>query len=149
MPRVGGILETALSVADPRRSADFYRRLFGCTTLLETERLVALSVAGRDVLLLFSQGAAKPVTTPGGVIPGHRGGGESHLAFSIEASAVKPWQDRLAAEGIALESLVTWPEGAQSLYFRDPDHHLLELITPGFWALSPDAEPPKNPDVVQ
>ena len=40
---VGGILETALYVADPSRSAEFYRRLFGFPTLLESDRLIALA----------------------------------------------------------------------------------------------------------
>lgn len=48
--RVGGILETALYVADLPRSSEFYRRLFDFGTLLENERLVALDVAGRNVL---------------------------------------------------------------------------------------------------
>jgi hypothetical protein len=51
--RVRGILETALTVADPSRSARFYRRLFGLDTLLVADHLVALGVAGQDVLLLF------------------------------------------------------------------------------------------------
>jgi len=49
--KVSGILETALSVADPAASAAFYKRLFGFDTLLDNDRLVALNVAGRDVLL--------------------------------------------------------------------------------------------------
>ena len=134
--KVSGILETALSVADPAASAAFYKRLFGFDTLLETERLVALNVAGRDVLLLFEKGATEePATLPGGVIPGHGVSGRSHLAFSIPAEDFKPWQERLAGEGVAVESTVSWPGGATSLYFRDPDQHLVELITPGFWAI--------------
>ena len=53
MPRVHGILETALYAKDVKQAADFYRRLFGFATLLESDRLIALNVAGRDVLLLF------------------------------------------------------------------------------------------------
>ena len=68
--QVSGILETALSVADPAASAAFYKRLFGFDTLLDTDRLIALNVAGRNVLLLFRKGATEePATLPGGVIP--------------------------------------------------------------------------------
>jgi hypothetical protein len=28
---------------------------------------------------------------------------------------------------------VNWGEGDKSLYFRDPDNHLLELISHGHW----------------
>jgi catechol 2,3-dioxygenase-like lactoylglutathione lyase family enzyme len=34
---------------------------------------------------------------------------------------------------VAIEGRVDWPRGAKSIYFRDPDGHLLELGTPGLW----------------
>jgi catechol 2,3-dioxygenase-like lactoylglutathione lyase family enzyme len=136
MPSIHGILETALSVKDPRTSAEFYRQLFGFSVLLESERLIALDVAGRNVLLLFKAGAtSEPFATPGGVIPGHAGAGESHVAFSIASDEVPQWLERLKAGGVAMESRVKWPTGSESLYFRDRDEHLIELITPGFWRI--------------
>jgi catechol 2,3-dioxygenase-like lactoylglutathione lyase family enzyme len=135
MAKVGGILETALHVADPARSAGFYRRLFGFSTLLESDRLVALDVAGRNLLLLFLEGGtAEPLALPGGVVPPHGGSGPLHLAFSIAAADLEAWRGRLGAEGVPIESEVSWPGGATSLYVRDPDGHLVELATPGLWA---------------
>jgi catechol 2,3-dioxygenase-like lactoylglutathione lyase family enzyme len=136
MPRISGILETALYVRKPLQAAEFYRRLFGFETLLESDRLVALNVAGRNVLLLFQEGAtSEPLVTEGGVIPGHSGSGPSHLAFSIPRDDMASWQQRLASLDIAVESIVNWPAGGQSAYFRDPDNHLVELVTPGLWAI--------------
>ncbi len=43
------------------------------------------------------------------------------------------WRGRLESDDVAVESVVTWPGGAKSLYFREPDSNLAELITPGFW----------------
>ncbi len=134
MPSVHGILETALYVEDLPRAAEFYRRIFHFDTLLDSERLIALDVAGRSVLLLFKAGTTNgPFATPGGVIPGHAGAGPSHLAFSIASDEVPDWLRRLESEGVVAESVVAWPGGARSLYFRDADEHLVELITPGFW----------------
>ena len=137
--QVSGILETALYVSDIKRAAEFYRRLFGFPTLLENERLVALDVSGRSVLLLFPEGGTtEPFPVPGGVgvIPPHGGSrGGYHFAFSIAAEDVESWQSHLESEGVAVESVVTWPGGAKSLYFRDPDGNLAELITPGFWSI--------------
>ena len=45
------------------------------------------------------------------------------------------WRHCLAQNDVAIESRVDWPRGGASLYFRDPDGHLLELITPGCWAI--------------
>src|SRR5687768_17426231 len=118
MVKVGGILETALSVADLTRSAGFDRRLFGFGTLLETERLVALDMARRKVLRLVPEGGtAEPFATPGGVIPPHGGSGRLHLAFSIAAADLEPWRGRFEAEGVPIESEVSWPGGARSVSF--------------------------------
>ena len=136
MPNILGLLETALYVEDVQKAAEFYRRLFNFSTLLESERLIALNVAQRNVLLLFKRGAtSKPFSTSGGVIPGHDGSGHNHLAFSIAKEEFLIWKQRLVSEGIEIESTMTWDGGAESLYFRDPDMHLVELITPGFWGI--------------
>ena len=39
----------------------------------------------------------------------------------------------MAAHGVAEAGRTQWPRGGTSLYFRDPDGHLLELATPGIW----------------
>ena len=134
MPKVNGILETAIWAADVKQAAAFYRRIFGFDVLLESDRLIALDVSSRNVLLIFKWGAtSEPFDTPGGTIPGHGASGASHFAFSIAAEDVGAWRHWLDASGVAVESAVQWPGGAESLYFRDRDRHLVELITPGFW----------------
>jgi len=136
MPEISGILETALYVADVARSANFYRALFGFEVMIQDERFCAMNVVGKQVLLLFRRGGAKEaLTIPGGVIPGHDGSGETHFAFAIPASDLQPWEQRLAAHGVAIESKVSWERGGHSLYFRDPDSHLVELATPGLWPI--------------
>ncbi len=134
MPRVTGILETALCVADVDRSTQFYQDLFGFEQIEGDERFCALDVAGKQVLLLFLEGAStKGSQTSGGFIPPHNGHGQTHFAFSIVAEEFEPWAARLAEASIAIESRVDWPRGGSSLYFRDPDRHLVELVTPGCW----------------
>jgi catechol 2,3-dioxygenase-like lactoylglutathione lyase family enzyme len=93
-------------------------------------------VAGRNVLLLFRTGATgQPFDTGGGVIPAHAGVPPTHFAFSVSAEDVEPWKARLEEEGVKVESEVTWPRGARSVYFRDTDGNLAELLSPGFWAI--------------
>lgn len=135
-PKLGGVLETSLYVDDVERSARFYQKIFGFETLVGDERLRALSIAGRQVLLLFKKGASKePVQMPGGLLPGHDGSGTTHLTFSIPAGELEAWEKWLEENGVKIESKVTWERGGQSLYFRDPDGHLLEVATPGLWAI--------------
>jgi catechol 2,3-dioxygenase-like lactoylglutathione lyase family enzyme len=136
MPELRGVLETSLYVSALERSRTFYTGLFGFRILLEDERFCALDVCGRQVLLLFKKEASlAPVDTPGGTIPGHGGSGGLHLAFAIGRDDLDPWERRLQQDKIPIESRVTWPRGGKSIYFRDPDGHLLELTTPGVWAM--------------
>jgi catechol 2,3-dioxygenase-like lactoylglutathione lyase family enzyme len=131
---VRGILETALYVADPDRSSDFYHGLFAFEEIVRSDRLVALDVAGREVLLLFRRGATSvPIETEEGTIPPHDAEGRVHLAFAVDSPDLEPWIARLASRAIPIESRMRWPDGGESLYFRDPDGHLVELATRGTW----------------
>ena len=133
-PRIGRIVETCLHVKDVERSARFYENLFGFKRMASDARFCAFNVAKGCVFLLFRQGGTlKPVNLGGGIIPPHDGRGRLHLAFSIAAKDVNSWKKFLQLNRIVLESDVHWQEGGRSLYFRDPDKHLVELATPGIW----------------
>jgi catechol 2,3-dioxygenase-like lactoylglutathione lyase family enzyme len=136
IPALSGVLETSLYVDDVGRAAEFYRALFGFEILIQDQRFCGMSVAGRQVLLLFRKGSSTSVTiVPGGNIPPHDGAGELHLAFSVPADALAGWEARLAGMDVAIESRVAWERGGQSVYFRDPDRNLVELVTPGCWQI--------------
>lgn len=136
MPRVTAVLETCLYVDDLARAAQFYERLFGFPRLDSDNRFCAFDVGGRDVLILFLRGATREaVRLAGGSIPPHDGAGPLHLALSIPAGELGAWEERLRSAGVAIESRVKWPMGGQSLYFRDPDQNLVELVTDGTWSI--------------
>jgi catechol 2,3-dioxygenase-like lactoylglutathione lyase family enzyme len=128
------VLETALYVDDLARARKFYVEVLELKPVFEDSRLVACDVGGVSILLLFQRGASAHTTRmPGGTIPPHDGAGPLHMAFAIAADALAGWEKRLAAHGIAIEGRTAWPRGGHSVYFRDPDGHLLELATPGLW----------------
>ena len=89
-PPLQGMLEFGLYVKDVSRAADFYHNLFGFPVLLSKERIAALDVEGKQVLLLFKHGASsEPMTVPGGgLLPPHDGEGTSHVAFAIQESVM-------------------------------------------------------------
>jgi catechol 2,3-dioxygenase-like lactoylglutathione lyase family enzyme len=142
MTSVTRLLETALYVDDVDRSSEFYQRVLGLGPVLATtaEKEIQnrafrpLHMPGGQVLLLFLKGTATTTAVlPGGTIPAHDGNGRLHLAFAISAAELNAWRERLKSHGVALEGEVKWPRGGTSLYFRDPDGHLVELATPGLW----------------
>ena len=123
---VGGILETALHVADPARSAGFYRRLFGFGTLLESERPRSPSTWQAATSCCCSRRgrvrAARPARR------------RDPAARRFGAAAPGLLDRRRRRGGVAgasrsrgrrrRELRCSWPGGATSLYFRDPDGHL-------------------------
>jgi catechol 2,3-dioxygenase-like lactoylglutathione lyase family enzyme len=134
MPVVTRVLETCLYVDDLDRAVQFYVRLFGFAVMNCDERFCALNVAAGSVLLLFRRrGTLSAIETGHGLIPPHDGHGPLHMALAIPAESLAEWDRALAKAGVAIESTVRWPRGSVSLYFRDPDGHLIELATPGLW----------------
>jgi catechol 2,3-dioxygenase-like lactoylglutathione lyase family enzyme len=136
MPSVTGVLETALYVDDLARAARFYQDVLGLEPLTSDARFCAFDVGGRSVLLLFQRGSTlETVVMPGGTIPPHDGHGPLHVALASPAAELPAWEQRLAEHGIVIEGRTHWRRGGDSIYFRDPDGHLLELATPGLWAI--------------
>ena len=136
MPRLDGILETALYTDDMAKARAFYEDVLELSPIFQDNRLTADAVAGRDVLLIFRRGSAtQTATMPGGTIPGHDGAGPLHVAFAIGKDELTRWEQHLAARGVAIEGATDWSRGGRSIYFRDPDGHLLELATPGLWTV--------------
>jgi catechol 2,3-dioxygenase-like lactoylglutathione lyase family enzyme len=125
---VRGILETALYVRDTAQSARFYQDVLGFSIMVSTDRLVALRVTAGQVLLLFKKGAS--IDLPHGA---HDGDGQLHLAFAVPAADLVTWERRLIDNGVTVEERREWEAGGTSIYFRDPDGHLVELATPGVW----------------
>lgn len=129
------VLETAVYVEDLARAGRFYEEMLGLTLMAQDSRMWALDCGPASVLLLFKRGATlEPVDLPGGRIPPHDGSGPAHLAFAVEADQIPAWESRLAEHGVEIEARMQWPRGGISLYFRDPDDHLVELASPGIWA---------------
>lgn len=136
MPQLDAVLETALYVDDLDRAVRFYSDVLDLKPLYQDNRLTAFSVGGRNVLLLFPRGGSlETVHMPGGTIPPHDGAGPLHIAFAIAKDELPKWEQRLNDNNIPIEGHTTWKRGGESIYFRDPDGHLLELATPGLWAI--------------
>ena len=133
-PKIIGVVETCLYSRDLPRSVRFYRDQLGLRLLESGERLCVFSIADKQVLLIFRSGGKQElIPTPGGVIPPHDAAGQLHIAFAVSKEDFTAWEKHLVVRGVAIESKVNWPLGGQSLYFRDPDDHLVELVTPGIW----------------
>ena len=136
MAKLNSVLETALYVDDIDRAINFYADVLGLASLYRDARMAAFDVGGKSVLLIFPRGGSlETVHMPGGTIPPHDGSGPLHVAFAIPKDQLGEWETRLRDNRIEIEGRTQWKRGGESIYFRDPDGHLLELATPGLWAI--------------
>lgn len=133
-PSIHSVVETVVYVDDLARSIDFYSRVLGLEMQMSDDRFAAFTVAAGQVFLVFQRGATRlGAQTPGGFVPPHDANGPQHFAFGTTAAELEAWTARLTGSGVVIESMVDWPRGARSAFFRDPDGHLVELVTPGAW----------------
>jgi catechol 2,3-dioxygenase-like lactoylglutathione lyase family enzyme len=140
IPPLNRILESSLYVDSLERSEAFYHEVFGFQQILSDERMRALAVPGRQVLLLFRRGGSiHRSPTPYGFIPPHDAAGTQHLCFSIDHEQFATWRNHFQRLGISIESERVQPSGGSSLYIRDPDGHSVEVATPGLWSNDPIA----------
>lgn len=136
MPRLDRVIETAVYVDDLPRAAAFYEGVLDLPVMVSDGRFRAYDIGGESVFLVFQRGATlEEVKLPGGTIPPHDGHGPLHLAFGIDMEELAKWEALLSRKGVPIEARTDWPKGGKSIYFRDPDNHLLELVTRGTWKI--------------
>lgn len=133
--RPAAILESALYAEDLGAAEAFYTGVMGLEVLAKLPGRHVFFRVGAGVLLIFDPRATK-TAHPGArlPVPPHGARGPGHLCFAATRDEIAQWRDRLAAAGIAIEAEFDWPNGARSLYFRDPAGNSLELAEPRLWA---------------
>lgn len=90
---------------------------------------------GAGVLLIFDPRATETAHPDARLpVPPHGARGPGHLCFAATRAEIDDWRARLTAAGVAIEAEFDWPNGARSLYFRDPAGNSLELAEPRLWA---------------
>jgi catechol 2,3-dioxygenase-like lactoylglutathione lyase family enzyme len=142
-PALSGIFETALYVDNLESAERFYGGVLGLTKIFTVPGRQLVFRLQESILLVFDahQTQREQVVINGGAIPLHGALGAGHVAFRVDKSEFETWRSHFHATGVAIESEVSWPNGAHSIYFRDPSGNSLELATPDMWKF-PDAALP-------
>lgn len=131
-----GILETALYVDDLDVAEAFYGGLIGLEKIAEIPGRHVFFRCGEGVLLLFvAEQTVKPPNNPAMPVPPHGTTGPGHACFRVAGDRLDAWRAHLEGQGVAIEADFCWPNGARSLYFRDPAGNSLEISEPKLWSL--------------
>lgn len=129
------ILECCLYAENLEETADWYADVLGLSAFSRTpDRNVFFRVGGRCFFLFNPLATRDPASTQIGV-PIHGAAGEGHVCFAIAEKEIAAWRETLQSKGVEIEREIQWPNGARSLYFRDPARNSVELATPALWGI--------------
>ena len=133
---IEGMLETALYAEDLDAAEAFYGGILRLERIVRASNRHVFFRCGQGVLLVFNPDeTVKPPAENGPQVPPHGATGAGHACFRVARSNLDAVADTLKKAGISVESDVIWPNGARSIYFRDPAGNSLECAEPGLWSI--------------
>jgi catechol 2,3-dioxygenase-like lactoylglutathione lyase family enzyme len=131
---IDGILETAVYADDIDAAEAFYGALLGLEKVLRAGNRHVFFRCGPGILLIFNPAeTVKPPSDDVLPVPPHGATGPGHVCFRMDGEAIDRTVEKLNKAGIAIESDFRWPNGARSIYFRDPAGNSLECAEPKLW----------------
>jgi catechol 2,3-dioxygenase-like lactoylglutathione lyase family enzyme len=135
--RTTGVLESCLYATDLTAVEQFYTDVIGLELISREQGRHVFFRCGESVVLIFNPEHTSTQQTQVGdaKIPLHGARGAGHLAFRIAEEELPGWRQHLDKNDVEIESEVSWPNGAQSIYFRDPAGNSIELVSPRLWGL--------------
>lgn len=133
-PAISGVLEAALYARDLEAAHGFYHGVLNMAVVLQVLPRHVFFRAGDTILLVFNpEETAKPARNPALPVPPHGAQGPGHVCFRASRAEIARWRARFEARGIAIDAEFDWPNGARSLYVRDPAGNSVEFAEPHLW----------------
>lgn len=133
---IRGVLEAAIYVRDLDEAAAFYGDLLGLEEIVRAEGRHVFFRCGTTVLLCFVARASRRSTgNPELPVPPHGADGPGHVCFGVSRADLDGLRARIELHGIDIEADFRWPNGARSIYVRDPSGNSVEFAEPGLWGL--------------
>lgn len=133
---IEGILETAIYADDLDAAETFYGGVLGLEKVLRAGNRHVFFRCGQGILLIFNPAeTVKPPSSDTLPVPPHGTTGSGHVCFRMNGETIDRMIEKLNKAGIVIESDFRWPNGARSIYFRDPAGNSLECAEPRLWNL--------------
>ena len=138
-PKLGQIVETILYTSDLPAMVDFYKDVLGLEPFISTPAVTGFELPNHSLLLLFDRSTTtQDKVSEAGTIPKHgcpTGLGQ-HIAFACDGEEdLTAWEAHLKQKGVEIVGRVDWEKGGRSIYFKDVEGHVLEIMTKGVWTV--------------
>lgn len=139
VPPLMGTLETALYARDLEAAQTFWEGVMGLVAFQRVPgRHIFFHTAEGpppQVLLIFNPDATeKPAAADARLpVPPHGARGPGHVCLAVAPDRLDDWRAHLLANDVTIEADFCWPNGARSIYFRDPAGNSIELADPAIW----------------
>ena len=136
IPAIAGTLESALYAPDLDAAEAFYGGTLGLPVVTRQAGRHVFFRVGASILLIFNPAATAKGPPPDArlPVPGHGATGPGHYCFAVARDDLDRWRAYLEGEAVAIEADFHWPNGARSIYVRDPAGNSVEFAEPALWA---------------
>jgi catechol-2,3-dioxygenase len=136
-PKLGQIVETILYTSDVPALQAFYQDVFGLTPFHAEKAFCGFPLPGDTILLLFDRNTTtKDRVTEKGTIPKHgcETGLGQHIAFACAGKEeLEEWEKRFEEKKVEILGRMEWMRGGRSVYVKDLEGHVVEVMTKGIW----------------
>lgn len=134
IPSPSAILEAALYVDDLDAAERFYGEVLDLTLIQRVEDRHVFYRIGNSVLLLFNPDQTEqPPTNPDLPVPPHGARGAGHVCLVLTRDEIATMRKHLLDWNVPLDAEFDWPNGAKSLYVRDPAGNSVEFAEGHLW----------------
>ncbi len=134
IPAPSAILEAALYVDDLDAAEDFYGQILGLEKIQRaTNRHVFYRIGGSVLLLFIADETEKPSSNPELPVPPHGARGPGHVCLVLTRDEIAVMRKHLLDWNIPIDAEFDWPNGALSLYVRDPAGNSVEFSEGWLW----------------
>jgi catechol-2,3-dioxygenase len=135
-PKLGQIVETILYTSNATKLSEWYTNIFNLTPFITTPGVVGFSLPNTILLLFDRSTTTADKTFPEGTIPKHGcpSGLGQHIAFACAGlEELREWEVHFREKEVEVLGTMEWERGGRSVYVKDWEGHVIEVMTRGVW----------------
>lgn len=133
--KVREILECCLYAENLHETADWYAEVLGLVPFSSSPDRHVFFRVGNRCFFLFNPIATRDESSTQVAVPPHGASGPGHVCFAVAAEELPMWRNKFTEGNIPIEREIDWPNGARSIYIRDPARNSVELASPSLWGI--------------